>query len=64
MTRDIISFPREAMVLPQEDLPEAARAAHAADVEARDEARVWAARIADACCGDQEVRELQHDPES
>lgn len=113
MTRYIISFPSEAMVFPAEDLPEVARAAHAAldeikaagayvfggglnedvapvrvtadgavkdgpypqteglwggftivDVATRDEALMWAAKIADACRCDQEVREFQYDPES
>jgi hypothetical protein len=34
------------------------------DVNSRDEALVWAARIADACRCAQEVREIMYDPES
>jgi hypothetical protein len=34
------------------------------EVDSRDEALVWAARIADACRCAQEVREIMFDPES
>jgi hypothetical protein len=34
------------------------------ECESREEALVWAAKIAEACRCDQDLRELMHDPES
>lgn len=112
MTRYLISFDDGSMTIPEEDLPEVARAAHAVvakakeagvwvvggglltqrasivspdgtvtagpfpetkaviggfsiiDVDSRDEALAWAARIAVACRCAQEVREIGDDPDA
>ena len=43
--------------------PDAVSGVTVIDVATRDEARVWAAKVAAACRCPQEVREIGHDPE-
>jgi hypothetical protein len=78
MTKYLISFPRDAMALTDEDFPIVSAEAHAGihpgshitggftvlELPTRQDAVEWARKIATACRCPQELREFIYDPES
>jgi hypothetical protein len=75
MTRYLISFDDGSMTFPEEDFPAVADGPYPEtkaviggfsiiEVPSRDEALMWAAKIASSCRCAQEVREIMYDPES
>lgn len=63
MTKYLISFPSQAMVLAEEEFPIVLAESHAVIEEAK-AAEEWARKIATACRCSHELRELMFDPQS